>query len=51
MRAEMSKKFRRLCETTNLHELKPFFAAEAKKVGGLVARKNLLLREEFAMRP
>jgi hypothetical protein len=51
MRAEMSKKFRRLCETANLHELKPFFAAEAKKVGGLVARKNLLLREEFAMRP
>ena len=27
-----------------------FLAAEAKKLRGLVARKNLLLREEFAMR-
>jgi hypothetical protein len=30
----------------NFHELKGF-ATEAKKLGGLVARKNPLLREEF----
>ena len=34
-------------ETLNLYEPKRFFAAKAKKLGGLVARKNPLYREEF----
>ena len=33
--------------TVNLHEMKGFLTTEGKKIGGLVAKEKLLLRDEF----